>query len=94
MVCKRLMSIFYTVLTYLIFVGYNSGVYRNIVLNEPVMAILPIRVKTVAQITKGPVPPTNDITFLVVIKTANVYIEDITRVVISYEIYLTSLQRV
>lgn len=42
---------------YLIFVGYSSGVYRKMVLNDPVMAILPIKVNTVEHITKAPLPP-------------------------------------
>ena len=35
------------VYSYLIFVGYSSGVVKKIVLNDPVIAILPMRVNTV-----------------------------------------------
>ena len=37
--------------TYLRLVGYNSGVKRNMVLNDPVMAIFPIRVNTKDAVT-------------------------------------------
>ena len=44
---------------YLILVGYSSGVYRNIVLKDPVIAILPISVNTVELIIMAPFPPIN-----------------------------------
>ena len=43
-------------ITYLMFVGYSSGVYRNIVLYEPVILNFPTRVKMVEQMTIAELP--------------------------------------